>query len=200
MKDEDNSTKDRDSNVYNSVTIGTQIWMAENLKTTKYNDGTVIPNVTDGSPWQVLVTGAYCWFNNEITNKNTYGALYNWYAINTGKLCPIGWHVPTDAEWTTLTTFLGGEMIAGDKLKETGTTHWLFPNINASNSTNFTALPGAGRGYVGTFFQLGYTGDWWSSTERGTEAWGYELIGSNGYIYRNPFPKGNGFSVRCIKE
>jgi len=199
-KDEDNIIKDGDGNVYISVAIGAQTWLVENLKTTKYNNGTVIPNVTDITAWQVLGTGAYCWFNNEITNKSTYGALYNWYAVNHGNLCPIGWHVPTDAEWSTLTTFLGGEMIAGGKLKETGTSHWLYPNIDATNSTSFTALPGSGRGSVGTFFQLGLSGDWWSSTERATEAWGYELIGNNGYVYRNPFPKGNGFSVRCIKD
>ncbi len=198
--DSDNKITDKDGNVYSSLIIGNQIWMAENLKTTKYNDGTVIPVVTDVTEWQALITGAYCWFNNETTNKSTYGALYNWYAVNTGKICPTGWHVPTDGEWTTIINSLGGEMIAGGKLKEAGTTHWVFPNVDATNSINFKALPGSGRGYVGTFFQLGYSGDWWSSTERATEAWGYELISGNGYVYRNPFPKGNGFSVRCIKD
>ena len=117
---------DDDGNVYHSVTIGTQVWMVENLKTTKYNDGTSIPLVTDATDWHNLLTPGYCWNNNdEATYKATYGALYNWYTVNTGNLCPTGWHVPGDAEWTTLTTYLGGEDVAGGKLKEVGITHWL---------------------------------------------------------------------------
>ena len=117
-----------------------------NLKTTKYNDGTSIPNVTNDTSWSNLTTGAYCWYNNDVSYKNPYGALYNWYAVNTGKLAPKGWHVPSDAEWTTLITYLGGESIAGGKLKEAGTTHWLSPNTEATNSTGFSALPGGRRG------------------------------------------------------
>ena len=133
---------DIDGNVYHTVTIGTQIWMVENLKTTRYNDGSPIPFVTDSSSWSNLTTPGYCWYNNDTTNKNTYGALYNWFAVNTGKLAPTGWHVPTDDEWTTLTTYLGGESIAGGKLKETGTTHWRTPNAGATNEIGFTASSG----------------------------------------------------------
>ena len=105
---------DIDGNVYHTVTIGTQVWMVENLKTTKYNDGTAIPLVTDNTAWGALTTPGYCWYNNDsATYKNTYGALYNWYAVNTGKLAPTGWHVPTDSEWTVLTTYLGGQSVAG---------------------------------------------------------------------------------------
>ena len=113
---------DIDGNVYHTVTIGTQTWMVENLKTTKYNDGTAIPLVTDSTAWLNLTTPGYCWYNNDAaTYKNTYGALYNWFTVNTSKLAPSGWHVPTDAEWTTLITYLGGETVAGGQMKSTGT-------------------------------------------------------------------------------
>ena len=124
--------QDIDGNNYLTVTIGTQIWMAENLRTTKYNDGTAIPLVTDNTTWANLTTPAYCWYNNDAkTNGSTYGALYNWYSVNTKKLCPTGWHVPNDTEWTTLTTYLGGTAVAGGKLKETGTAHWYSPNFRS---------------------------------------------------------------------
>ncbi|MCB9001260.1 MAG: fibrobacter succinogenes major paralogous domain-containing protein [Bacteroidales bacterium] len=156
---------DIDGNTYITVTIGNQVWMAENLKTTHYNDGTAIPNVTDGNEWAALTTGAYCWYSNATAYKDTYGALYNWYAVNTGKLAPTGWHVATDAEWTTLTTYLGGESVAGGKLKETDTTHWASPNTGATNETGFTALPGGYRGRGGAFGGIGGYGYWWSATE-----------------------------------
>ena len=135
---------DIDGNVYNTVTIGTQVWMVENLKTTKYRNGDAIPNVTGNASWVALSTGAYCWYNNDAaTYKATYGALYNWYAVGDSRnIAPSGWHVATDSEWTTLSTFLGGESIAGDKLKEIGTSHWLSPNTGATNSNGFTAFPG----------------------------------------------------------
>jgi uncharacterized protein (TIGR02145 family) len=142
---------DGDGNVYNTVTIGTQIWMKGNLKTMKFNYGTSIPNVTDNTTWAGLTSAAYCWYNNDAaTYKTTYGALYNWYAVdvasNDGKnVCPAGWHIPSDAEWTTLTDYLGGASVAGSKLKETGTTHWLSPNTGATNESGFTALPGGGH-------------------------------------------------------
>lgn len=119
---------DQEGNVYKTITIGTQTWMAENLRTTTYNDGTVIPNVTDNDEWADLSTPAYCWYDNDsATYAQTYGALYNWYTVATDSLCPTGWHVPTDAEWTILTDTLGGLTIAGGLLKETGTTHWTAP-------------------------------------------------------------------------
>ncbi len=125
-KDESKITEskisDGDGNIYETVTIGTQVWLTENLKATKYNDGTSIQFVTDNTLWATLSTPAYCWYNNDGGNyKDIYGGLYNWWAVNTGKLCPTGWHVPSDGEWTTLTSTLGGENVAGAKLKETGT-------------------------------------------------------------------------------
>ena len=120
------SISDVDGNMYKTTQIGTQLWTAENLKTTKFNDGTPISNVTDNTKWESLSTPGYCWYNNdEATYKGTYGALYNWYAVKTDKLCPSGWHVPSNDEWNTLITYLGGEIAAGVKVIETGNTHWL---------------------------------------------------------------------------
>ena len=144
---------DFDGNVYYTVTIGSQVWLAGNLKTVKYNDGTDIPLVTDKTAWGALTTPGYCWLNNDkATNKDTYGALYNYYVVdpaaNGGKnVCPTGWKVPTNDEWTALTTYLNGEAAAGGKLKEAGTAHWQTPNTGATNETGFTALPAGGRGY-----------------------------------------------------
>jgi len=152
---------DQDGNVYKTVTIGTQTWMAENLRTTKYNDGTIIPNVIDGEEWTIQTTGVYCTYNNTFNTDTivAYGHLYNWYTVNTGLLAPEGWHVPTDAEWTTLTDYLGGEDIAGAKLKETGITHWNRPNeLETTNETGFTALPGGYRNFIGGAFYYFVTG------------------------------------------
>lgn len=193
---------DIDGNVYKTVTIGSQVWMAENLNTTKYNDGTAIPNVTDNTVWAAVAAGAYCWNNNdEAIYKATYGALYNWYAVNTGKLCPTGWHIPIDVEWTTLITYLGGRRVAGGKLKEEGTTHWETPNNGATNSSGFTSLPGGYRYHDGTFFIVGYNAHWWSSTEVGTnDAW----YTSMHYDRRNVISffddKTLGYSVRCVMD
>jgi len=193
---------DGDGNIYNAVQIGTQVWMKENLRTTKYKDGTEIPLVTDNTAWSNLATPGYCWYNNDATTyKNTYGALYNWYTVNTGKLCPTGWHVPTDAEWTTLTTFLGGAGGAGGKLKEAGTTHWLSPNTGATNETGFTALPGGRRSYNGTFDDIGSNGYWWSATEStATLAWGRLMGYYHSYVYSSTNSKEYGFSVRCVRD
>lgn len=192
---------DADGNNYPVVQIGTQIWMAENLKTTKYNDGTNIPNVTDETSWKNLTTPGYCWYNNDTSNKNTYGALFNWYTVNTGKLCPTGWHVPSDPEWTTLTTYLGGESVAGGKMKETGTSHWYTPNESATNSSGFTALPGGWRMQDGTFIDIGAIGHWWSSTENsvpGAYFWSTHFLFSNiGWEGANQV---SGFSIRCLQD
>jgi uncharacterized protein (TIGR02145 family) len=181
--------------------------MAENLKTTKYNDGTAIPLVTDGTAWSVLSTPGYCWYNNDAaTYKPTYGALYNWYALNAtsngGKnVCPTSWHVPTDAEWTTLTTYLGGETVAGGKLKETGTTHWLSPNTGATNTTGFTALPGGYRYSGGTFGNVGGYGYWWSATEFDAgSAWDRMMRYNNSDVWRSFDDKMVGISVRCLRD
>lgn len=192
---------DIDGNVYHTVTIGNQIWMVENLKTTKYNDGSSIPKVSEDVDWAALSTGAYCWYNNIVSNTNTYGALYNWNSVNTGKLAPTGWHIPTDAEWTTLTTFLGGESSAGNKLKEIGTTHWI-TSTNATNSSGFAALPAGRRSSTGLYSDIGGIGCWWSSTQYNTSsAWSRLMSHYYTDVYRyNNYDKESGFSVRCIKD
>jgi uncharacterized protein (TIGR02145 family) len=198
----DTTITDVENNHYRIVQIGTQVWMAENLKTTKFNDGTSIPLVTDNSAWNNLSTPGYCWYDNDAaTYKNTYGALYNWYTVNTGTLAPAGWHVPTDAEWTILTDFLGGETVAGGKLKEAGTTHWQSPNTGATNETGFTALPGGYRGYFGAFYNVGNYGVWWSSTEDGTSyVWDRSMDYIDGGVSRTKSSKEIGFSVRCLRD
>jgi uncharacterized protein (TIGR02145 family) len=201
-KENNNSIIDADGNVYTSVIIGTQVWLVENLKTTRYKDGTSIQNITDKNTWSNSITLGYCWYDNNISNKDTYGALYNWYALNTGKLCPTGWHVPSEAEWTTLITYLDGESIAGGKLKEVGTTHWTSPN-NATNETGFTALPGGYRHRDGVFRDLGSLGYWWSATELdvdSTWAWFHEMSYFVTDIFLNNQYKKDGFSIRCVKD
>lgn len=196
---------DGDGINYPIVDIGGQIWMAENLKTTKYRDGTNItyPGI-DNVAWQNNTNGAYSWYNNdETSNKNVYGALYNWFVvINSHHLCPTGWHVPTNAELTTLTTFLGGESIAGGKLKETGFMNWQNPNFGATNETGFSAIPGGFRASNnGTFSNIKVTGFWWSSNEFNvTTAWYRYLSYSIGEVNGGDNGKNNGFSVRCVKD
>ena len=197
------SITDYNGNVYWTIKIGDQIWMAENLKTTRYNDGTDIPLVTDNTEWANLYGPAYCWYNNdEAQYKNTYGAIYTWYTVNTDKLCPAGWHVPSDDEWTTLTDYLGGESVAGGKLKEAGTTHWDSPNTGATNETGFTALPGGTRaGGLGDFGGINTYGYWWSSTEYDeTRVWWRNTQHHSSRVDRNYLSKWNGYSVRCLKD
>jgi uncharacterized protein (TIGR02145 family) len=195
--------KDIDNNSYKTIQIGTQIWMAENLKTTHYNDGVSIPLVADAIAWTSLITPGYCWYNNDSTTmKATFGAIYNWYTVNTGKLCPSGWHIPSDAEWTTMTTWLGGEDVTGGKLKETGIIHWVSPNAGATNESGFTALPGGGRSNYGSFDFIGNYGYWWCSTENDiSSAWCRNLYYSMNKIFRYSFfYKPFGFYVRCLKD
>ncbi len=194
--------QDIDGNVYNTVKIGRQTWMAKNLKTTRFNDGTVIPLVNDEASWAALSTAGYCWYNNDsISYKNTYGALYNGYAVITDKLCPAGWHVPSDEEWTRLTDYLGGEIYAGDRLKETGTDYWVSPNTGTTNDVGFTALPGGLRYYDGIFHDFGFSGYWWTSTEYSSTRSYFRYMD---YEYSEVFRFNNlkkiGFSVRCIRD
>jgi uncharacterized protein (TIGR02145 family) len=194
---------DIDGNVYHTVTIGTQVWMVENLKTTKYRNGDPIPNVTVNSIWERLTSGAYCWYNNDAsTYKATYGALYNWYcAADSRNIAPTGWHVPTDAEWTTLTTFLGGESVASGELKEAGFSHWINPNIGATNGSGFTALPGGSRGYIGSFYDIGGSGWWWTSTAySSTGGWQRYLQPNTVKVYRYGSINSYGYSVRCLRD
>jgi uncharacterized protein (TIGR02145 family) len=193
---------DGDNNSYQVVEIGSQVWMAENLKTTKYKDGTPVPLVTDAAAWSILNAPGYCWYNNdEAANKNTYGALYHWLTGNTGNLCPTGWHVPSTGEWTALTTYSGGETGSAGKLKETGTTHWSGPNTGATNEYGFTALPGGHRGIDGTFSNIGTYGYWDSSTEyNSSNRYGRVMINNSGDVTVVPYGKRQGLSVRCLKD
>jgi len=205
---------DADGNIYNIVTIGSQAWMAENLKTTHYSDGTALVDGTDAGSIAGNYTTRY-WFvyDDSLYNKATYGLLYTWAAVMNGStssnsnpsgvhgVCPTGWHVPSDAEWTTFTNYLGGEGVAGGKLKETGTSHWLPPNTGATNESGFTALPGGYRYDGGTFDVIGDGGYWWSSTEDGTDyAWDRGVYYDYGYVGRGYDGEGYGFSVRCVRD
>ena len=197
-----------------SITIGTQVWTTKNLDVAAYSDGTVIPQVTDPQQWASLTTGAWCYYNNYASTGVTYGKLYNWYAVvgiwneasktdvtQRKKLPPTGYHIPSDAEWTTLITYLGGEIVAGDKMKATGTSLWVSPNQGATNSSGFTGLPGGCRDGNGTFNNIGYYGFWWSSTEDGTtSAWHRYLYYSSGGADGVSYNKGDGFSVRCLRD
>ncbi len=193
---------DGDNNNYPIVEIGTQVWMAENLKTTKFNNGLEILNEEDNVAWNNLKTPAYCWYNNsESTYKTTYGALYNWYTVNTGNLCPTGWHVPSDDEWTAFTTYLGGTGVASGKLKELGTAHWNLPNTGATNETGYTALPGGGRVSGGTFDGLNVSSYLWSTTATNeTNAWCRILNCTCSCVASFDDIKSYGFSVRCLKD
>lgn len=187
---------DKDGNSYKTVTIGTQTWMAENLKTTKYNDNTDIPNNTYST------SGGYCNYDNLENNAAIYGRLYNWYTVNTLKLAPAGWHVPTDAEWTKLTTYLGGQAVAGGKLKEIMTTHWNSPNAKATNEFGFSALPGGSR-TNGVFGYVGNKGCWWSSTANDTYtniAWARYMFYNNSNVETSNGFKDYAYSVRCVKD
>jgi len=203
---------DVDGNVYQTVKIGTQWWMAENLKTTKYNDGSPIPLVTDNTAWSNLTTPGYCWYENSTANRDTYGGLYTWAAAMNGAagstpnsngiqgVCPAGWHVPSSLEWRNLTDYLGGEGVAGGKLKETGTIHWADPNTGATNESGFTALPGGLRSYSGVFKNVGYYGYWWSSSQYDAYMIWYWSMHYNADVSNYFTGKIAGFSVRCVLD
>jgi uncharacterized protein (TIGR02145 family) len=196
------SVSDIEGNTYKTIQIGNQIWMAENLKTTKYNDNESIPLVTDNSIWKGLSTHGYSWYNNSsVVYKDVYGALYNWYAVATGKLCPAGWHVFSQSELNTLKIHLGGGTDVGVKMKEAETTHWVSPNTIIANESGWTGLPGGRRNEEGTFTSIGYVGYWWSATEFSSVAavdamLYYDFI----FLDSNNFRKVNGMSVRCVKD
>jgi uncharacterized protein (TIGR02145 family) len=202
------SMTDNEGNVYKTIIIGTQTWMAENLKTTKFNDGTSIPLLRNCNNWwdNIQTNPCYCWYmDDSIKYKNTYGALYNWYAVNTGKLPAAGWHIPTEADFDTLITFLGGEYIAGGKLKsagslDKGTGIWYQPNEGANNSSGFSGVPGGERYVIDN--NMGGSGNWWMIIESSNpDVVGYFNLSSayaRGQLLRT-FHKATGYSVRCIK-
>ncbi len=193
---------DIDGNIYQAVTIGTQVWMAENLKVTHFRNGDTIPNVTNNTTWYDLTTGAYCSYNNDTGFVGTYGLLYNWYAIDDNRnIAPAGWHVPSDAEWQTLVDHLGGSGVAGGKMKDTGTMNWQSPNTGATNESGFSALPGGFRGYSGNYYYTGSNAAFWSDTEYDRYgAWYRYLYYDYSGVDRYYYGKQSGFSVRCVKD
>lgn len=204
--DQTGLVRDGEGNTYKTQVIGNQTWMTENLRATKFRNGTAIPLVTSPLDWYYLVSPGYCIYENNQNNRTDYGILYNWFAIDAGQdgnrnICPTGWHVPTDSEWTILTTFLGGDSAAVGKLKETGLKHWKEGNNDATNETGFSALPGGVRDFDGTFYGLGYYGGWWSSTElvKGGALCRYLGYDGSGGFSWGRFEQ-DGFSVRCIKN
>lgn len=218
-----NGVTDIDGNIYNSVIIGTQEWMKENLNVSKYSDGTVIPQVTDPTAWTNLTTGAWCYYSNTSSNSTTYGKLYNWYAVagiyDSASLADAslrkqigvyGWHVPSETEWRELINYIdptanGGDIYpnsVGGKLKEVGTLHWASPNIEATNTSGFTAIPGGFRGNDGPFYNIGGHGNWWSSTAATdtTNAFDIILKHDSGSVIKNAYIRSYGFSVRLLKN
>ncbi|HPG41220.1 MAG TPA: FISUMP domain-containing protein [bacterium] len=194
---------DIDGNIYQIIKIGNQLWMAEDLRVTHYRNGEPIPNVTDNSQWDYLTSGAYCYYADDSSYATTYGALYNWYAVNdTRNLAPTGWHVPTDREWQTLVDYLGGDDVAGGKLKETGTEHWESPNEGATNASGFTSRPGGGcRSNGRDFCLMGYVAIYWSATDDGTYyALSLELAYNDSHMSYFSDNKQNGFSIRLVLD
>lgn len=201
-----NSLTDIDYNVYKTVKIGTQTWMVENLKTTKYNDGTIISKITDKNKWSNIDSGAWTYYNDNVSNNDKYGKLYNWFAIKNNtvgnkNICPVGWHVPNEIEWSILIEHLGGESVTGGKMKEVGFTSWQNPNSEATNSSLFTGLPGGIRNSNGYFDDIGSNGYWWSSNQANTKnAWFRKLYSYDDAIGRDDLNKNCGLSIRCIKD
>ncbi len=209
---------DIDGNIYPTAIIGDQEWMADNLKTTRFNDGTPIHIETDNNTWVVLDSPAFCWFkNDEEGHKTAYGALYNWFVTDVDSngnknVCPTGWHIPTDAEWSALLLFLDPNadpgnlqesLVAGRMLKQAGTTYWNATNTSGLNTTGFTAMPGGFRGTGGTFVQLGTEGKYWSSTGHdyyNVSAWYRSMQASTPRVARHHLGKRLGFSIRCLKD
>ena len=204
---------DVDGNNYSVVAIGNRCWMKENLKTTHYNDGTPISTGLNNNDWQNTLSGAYSDYNNDSTISAVYGRLYNWYAVaNPAGLCPTGWHVPSDADWSLLVKYIDPQadtfclactqsQVAGGMMKSTGTQYWLSPNTGATNQSGFSGLPAGNRNFNGTFNNIGSSGYWWSATELSSAiAWDRNLFYNGGDEYRVNYYKVFGFSVRCLRD
>ena len=196
------SVTDVEGNVYKTVIIGDQTWMAENLKTTKYNDGGPIPFVDNPQDWTALSTPAHAWYaDSPAVYKDICGAMYNWYTISTGKLCPTGWHVPAYSEYTDLIDFLDGATNTGGKMKEAGTSHWEVPNAGATNESGWTGLPSGRINEIGSTMSYGWAGYWWTSTETDPDRANnimlyYDFV----FVDDNNYDKRNGMAVRCVKD
>ena len=198
-------TDPRDGKTYKTVKIGNQIWMAENLNVSHFRNGDPIPHAKTVEEWKKAGENrqpAWCYYNNNPDNGDRFGKLYNWYAVNDRRgLAPKGWKIPSDDEWTQLIDYLGGEDVAGGKMKEKGTKHWESPNTGATNKSGFTGLPGGPRSGIGNFRYIGLTGFWWSSSESSTSlAWTRALGYDGGYVRRLGSPKETGLSVRCLRD
>lgn len=195
------TVSDIDGNIYATIKIGSQIWMAENLTTSKYNDGTEIPNVKPYEYWTNLTSGAWCYYSPKENQNAIYGKLYNWYAVSNGKLCPVGWHVPTEADWKELINYLGGDDVAGLKLKSSKL--WFYSSTPGTNISGFSAIPGGER--INTdlsFFNLGQVGKYWSSNNEMNNTFGVSRRMHNGSykVQRSEESKTRGLSCRCIKD
>ena len=196
----DNSTNSDDNLM--TVKIGTYQWAKTNLDVDHYRNGDIIPQVTDTTVWKNLTSGAWCYYNNDPEMGKLYGKMYNWYAVNDPRgLAPKGFHVATNDEWDDLVTSLGGEDVAGGKLKDDGTDFWSAPNKDATNSSGFKALPGGGRDTNGAFMTNKYYGGWWTSTSTGSlTAWYRSMSHITGMVYKVNYKIRSGFSVRCVKD
>jgi uncharacterized protein (TIGR02145 family) len=197
------TVSDIDGNVYKTIKIGNQVWMAENLRTTHYLNGDSLPNVTDNIEWRNLITGAFCNYGNtnSLDTIATYGRLYNWYAVaDSRNLAPKGWHIPTVIDWSILIDYLGGDTVASDRMKETGSFHWESPN-ESDNSSGFTALPGGSRYLDKNCEEIGFYGVFWTMSEYSETSAGFLYLFSwDSIVYGGINYKANGYSVRCIKD
>lgn len=196
---------DIDSNSYKIVQIGTQFWMCQDLKVSRYNDGTPILNLTDDSLWSTTSVGAWRSYGNNSKLFADYGKLYNWFVIdkkNNGNknVCPTGWHVSSDLDWSILSNYLGGDLVSGGLLKDSVYTHWNKPNTGATNSVYFYAFPNGYSDFSGKFSNIGYSGYWWTSTDSVTTAIYRNLSYSDPVLTTYSGDKHNGFSIRCIKD
>ena len=197
------SVTDVEGNVYPTIKIGQQEWMVQNLKTTTYNDGTAIPNVTDMSTWANLSSDAYSWCDNDVANKDIYGALYNWNAVNKKTLCPTGWSIPSSDSWGVLVSTEGGKSVAGGRMKEVGTTLWQAPNAGATNQSGFSARAAGARYLDGSFVYKGQYAFWWCSDEKllslPATAWFWDVSAADGASTGGQSQLPMGYSVRCVR-
>ena len=191
-----NGLTDIEGNTYKTILLGKQEWMMDNLKVTKYKNGQPIPHIQDSIVWNAWKIGAYVFYKND----TKHGILYNWMAVNDNRgICPSGWHVPSGYEWDTLAKFLGGEEVAGGKMKSK--LHWETPNISATNASGFHALPKGMYGVNGSYNNIGKNAYWWSSTEHGvSSAWGREIGFNESGLFAGHGDKRDGLSVRCMKD
>jgi uncharacterized protein (TIGR02145 family) len=199
------SIKDIEGNIYKTVGIGTQIWIAENLRTTKLNNGKNLTNLTSNSKWEFSKTPGYCYYNNDsLQYSNIFGPLYNFYAIRSDSICPTGWHVPTEKDWNILKEYLGGGLLAGGKMKDIYSSYWNSPNYGIANDYNFSALPGGYRRFdTGIFNELGNEGNWWTSSsipQYQDHALIMTIKKENTYVSTNTRYKNEGVSIRCLKN